>query len=245
MALYESADILNRRMTLSAAEAMTRDLLDSSSRLHKHAISSLKQQPTALRRTLVPLVEMYQKTPSPELARRFEKELASYLIATTQFHYNKATTSELARTIGPVLATFSKWPSAVAGDMMYNWEREGATRGTIVNMRKYLLPYIAAASAQQILLGSPSDMTDEEKYWIGKGGLQARLAGPAGLGLAEFRKPVVLEMMAPLIAAPLAFASTGDTDKLKEDLTEAITKAGGAFLPGQSLIRLLGQLSDL
>lgn len=59
-----------------------------------------------------------------------EKVLTDYLIAKTVFNYNQASASEVSRSLGPVLSSFTKWPTEILGDSVNTFAKNGVTAGT-------------------------------------------------------------------------------------------------------------------
>lgn len=232
MYLYGLTDNYNRVATMSVAERMAKQLTDSSHPLHNSAIKALQLQPTQVRRVVAKAVEMGDE-------ERVFKELATHLIASTQFHYNKAAMSEFGRTMGPIFSTFSKWPTAVAGDIMSKWETEGLGKGTIISARKYLAPLLFASAVQHLVYGAPEDMSDREKFFIGQNGLAEWVPGWAVSTMSSFMRPAFFDSLAPLFMAPAKYAVSGDTEQFNEDVYAALSKAGAAFIPGAGLMRLL------
>ena len=77
------------------------------------------------------------------------------LVAKTQFNYNPANASAFAREAGPYLSMFTKWPTAVGGDManiILNKNSPVALRARKV-MQKYVAPLMVAATVGQMLPG--------------------------------------------------------------------------------------------
>lgn len=232
MYLYSLSDTYNRLATLSVAERMVGHLMDPTHASHNSALNALKRQPTQVRRMVSKAMEMGD-------GDRALKELASHLISSTQFHYNRAAMSEFGRTMGPIFSTFAKWPTAIAGDVMSRLETEGLVKGSVISARKYLAPLMFASATQHLLFGEPADMNDREQFFVGKNGLAEWTPGWSVTGLSSFMRPAFFDSLGPLLMAPASYVMHQDSDKLATDSYNALSKAGGAFLPGAGLMRFL------
>lgn len=145
MYLYQQSDIANRLVTLNMAKTVTKDALKGD----KNAIKYINNLPSSYRRDAVRLVkEGLDGEESPELLRL----IAGHLNSTTQFNYNQASMSEYGRTMGKLFTMFTKWPTAIMGDIINTIDAsklkqaqrqsvlDGAT-ATLAN--KYLGPLLA------------------------------------------------------------------------------------------------------
>jgi hypothetical protein len=59
-----------------------------------------------------------------------EKIMTDYLIAKTVFNYNQSSASEVSRSLGPILSSFTKWPTEILGDSVNTFAKNGVTAGT-------------------------------------------------------------------------------------------------------------------
>lgn len=231
MAAYQWTDGLNRRATVAVASHVIDDFMAGGSKAAS-AERALLRQPTQVRRAVVEAVRRGDQEEA-------ERILSIHLVATTQFHYNKAAMSEFGRTMGPLFSTFSKWPAAVAGDIMHKLETEGAVKGSAIAARKYFAPLMMAAAVQHLVFGAPQDMTDSEKFWIGSNGLAEWVPGYSVAGTAGLLRPAFFDSLGPLLMAPVSYSVHGDSDKLHTDVMRGINKAGQAFMPGAGALRFL------
>lgn len=119
MYLYQQADLANRLVTLSMAKTVAKDALAGN----KHALTYAKKLPASYRRRL-----------AEAMASKNEKEavkiIASHLNATTQFNYNKQSMSEYSQVMGPMFAMFSKWPTAITGDIVNTIDSHRLSKAT-------------------------------------------------------------------------------------------------------------------
>lgn len=232
MYLYGKADTYNRIGTAAVAENLARHLLEPSNANHAAALRSLGTMPLQIQRRVMEGIK------SNDMRKVYE-ELSSHLIAATQFHYNKASMSEFGRTMGPLLSTFTKWPTEIAGDIYQQMETRGLYAGSRVAARKFLAPLVAMAGVQHILFGKPEDMDPRRKNLVGSGGLMEAMPGYSLTGLSDLGRPPVVDTLGALFMAPITLAKTRDLDQFQTDLLKASAKAGEAYIPGAGVTRLL------
>jgi hypothetical protein len=154
MALFEKTDVINRVITLNAAEQVTEHLLLGN----KQALNFVQNSasPSFTRMTM------------KALAAGDEKQVANlvetYLIGKTQFSYNRLTLSEFGRYCGPLFSTFTRWPSAIAGEL---WniniaaKEKSVPKRVLETGRRYLAPFAAFYAFDSLVLphvlGDPQD----------------------------------------------------------------------------------------
>lgn len=221
MFLYTKMDMINRAITLSTAEMMAKDLASGS----QAAAQTLKKFPSTVQKQVA-------RAQSPEQVAEI---IGSHLNASTQFNYNRASMSEYGRTMGGLFSTFSKWPSATAGEMVQELRDKGALKGTLRNAEKYVAPLLLFQAADYLLFGGdPEQMTDRQKKIMGSSGLSQ--AAPIGSGKAiltgDFFTPPAVDAIVQGIVAP---AISGDEGKVQKGIASAIQN----FTPGSVYVRFL------
>lgn len=109
MKMYETADLVSRHATLNLARDVVRDAMGSG-RSREAAMAHLSNVSpgylTAIRRA-------FGARDEAEVTRLY----SNYLNGATQFNYNRVSMSEFGRAMGPMLSMFSKWPTAVFGEL--------------------------------------------------------------------------------------------------------------------------------
>jgi len=87
-----------------------------------------------------------------------QKVLTDYVIAKTVFNYNQASASEVARSVGPILSSFTKWPTEIAGDTVNTFAKNGVTSGMADFTYRRLAPLFGL-----IFLGNLLGVQDQDK----------------------------------------------------------------------------------
>lgn len=225
MYLYEKSDILNRAVTLSVAEKWAGDLAGKS----PDAAAALRKAPAAIQREALSLLASGN-------TERLRVILAQHLNAGTQFNYNRASMSEWGRTMGPFFSTFSKWPTAIAGDLINTARTQSIPAASKRLVGKYLLPLAVLGMGQQALFGSPEDLSDRQKKALGSGGM---LDWAPVLSLKSLAKGDL--MTPPAVDVALKTLKSA----MKQDATPGEVGTGAAaavsqnFLPGAGIIRFI------
>lgn len=218
MAAFQKSEEFNRALVVSVADKMSKDLAAGNGA----AMASLSRFPQDIRNTILR---------DPGHIRDNYELLAKYLNSTTMYNYNKASMSELGQTLGPLFSTFSKWPTATAGDIIHNVRSLGLTGSIPRNVEKYLAPFMLLAAAQRLTLGAPDEMSDMKKKLVGKEGLSgmAPIGTVKGLLTGEVFTPPILRT----VGSALKPAATGNTEGLKS----GISSIAKSYAPGAGIFK--------
>lgn len=222
--LYGKMDMLNRSITAATSEVIIHDIQSGS----KKALRVLDRLPPTVSSAI-------RKAGSPEEATEI---LTSHLNASTQYNYNRASMSEFGRTMGPFFSTFTKWPTATAGEMISEWRKGGMTKGTLRNMEKFLAPLLLFKAADAVIGHTAGDregnLTPRQQYFLGKGGIASSSPiGAAGAIVSgDFFTPPAVDA---LIKGVLEPAKKGDMAKLRSGVASAVQN----FTPGSVYVRFL------
>jgi len=117
--------------------------------------------------------------------------LSHWLNGYTQFNYNRVTMSAYGREMGSLFSTFSKWPTAIAGDVINRIDRKmvSKTSGAAETKQfflKYVAPYALLMGAQKVFYEDYVADSPRAKQILG-----TDLAKPAPLSsLVGFRNPL-------------------------------------------------------
>lgn len=221
MFLFQKLESLNRSLTLSTAEIMASDLARGS----KMAQQALGKFPSTVRRQIA------AATSTDEMALI----LAKHLNASTQYNYNRMSMSEWGRTMGPLFSTFSKWPTATAGDIIQELRNKGALKGGLRNAEKYIGPLVLLQMANYLITGgSPEEMSDRQKKLLGATGLgqAAPIGNLSGIIKGDFFTPPAIDAIVKGVVIP---TMEGDPAKLKKGMASALQN----FTPGSGYVRFL------
>lgn len=155
-----------------------------------------------------------------------ERILTDYMLAKTVFNYNQASASEVARNLGPILSSFTKWPTEILGDSINTFEKNGVTAGSIDLIYRRFLPLIALIGLDQLTGWRDAPDDSPVRYLIGKQGAQAW--APTNSLASIFGG----EVAPPIVTVPAGIAKgvlTADPDatlKTTKDALRLFTPAG-------------------
>jgi len=134
MAIYGSADILNRAVAYDVGQQLAAGLISGN----KNAISALKNLGSSAK---VQLQEAgVREAIEQGDAKKLGDVLGKFLVAKTQFHYGAEQKARFARYMGPLFSMFTKWPTSITANFYDIWkENPGAYR----KMKRYGEVYAA------------------------------------------------------------------------------------------------------
>jgi hypothetical protein len=228
MMLFQKGEELNRAVTIGTAKAMAGDLLKNSSMAWK----AVNNFPVSVRKQIKAAVD------AGDQVQTFQT-VAKYLNDTAQFNYNRSSLFEFGRTMGPILSTFSKWPTAIAGELLYELRSKGAMAGAARSLERLVVPFAGLAAMDAMLFGGGAGMgkmeiPDRIKKLTGAGGIEH--VAPIGAlkeftGGKIFSPPAVDVAMKGLITPALE----GNPAKLGHGLDTLLYN----YTPGSGLVRFL------
>lgn len=226
MFMYAQAELLNRRTISTMATNVADDLLKG----RKEARNFIYQMDSGTRRAIA----QAEKWGGKEGAEIVTDRINKYLLGKTGLNYDKASLSEWGRSVGPILSSFTKWPSAMIGEAFAEMEERGG-KGLLKVFAKYGAPYIAFKMTNN-LLTSEGVLNPEQpgvsQVLLGKKGLQG--LSPAG----NFESILKGQLTPPIIAVPLSLAKGA----FQGNLLPAIDNAVNSFLPYGSGIRVMDDI---
>lgn len=231
MIMFSKAEQFNRALMVETGNIMARDLAAG----HAGALASVKKFPTSFRRVLEPHLG------NPEVSGPM---ISKYLNDVTMFNYNRASMSEYGRTMGPIFSAFSKWPTAVAGELLQEMRTKGAIKGMSRGMERLFIPWALLQTFDYAVLGKQDAATDKvglknkglsdvQKKVFGSGGLaQSAPAGSLGAIVKgeAFSPPVVSTVMD--IARPIMAGKPHNSAR-------ALSTAATNFAPTAGLFRMV------
>lgn len=221
---FRKLDIMNRMITNSMAESMIEDLSKGS----KAAEAAMARLPSDIQRSIRGAAG----------AEDAAQKLSVYFNAATGYNYNRASMSEFGRTMGPFFSTFTKWPTATAGEIISEYREKGLTKGTLRNMEKFIAPLLVFKGADALIKHYAGDgngeFTEREKMLLGHKGLEeaAPLGSIGAIATGKLFAPPAVDMIMKGIVAPI---KEGNPAKAKQAMTSAIQE----FVPGAVYVRFL------
>jgi len=144
MAIYIFTETVNRKVTLEMSKTVAKDLFDANARqlagvplkrANKIALKFINKMEPSYKNEMERLIKKGANQ------QTFENLIAEYLIPKTQFNYGKVGLYRYGRLMGPFLAQFTKWPTAVGSEILYKVKNDGM-KGAAELSEKYLAPLI-------------------------------------------------------------------------------------------------------
>ena len=159
-----------------------------------------------------------------------EKLLTDYIIGKTVYNYNQASASEIGRSLGPFLSSFTKWPTEQLGDTVNTFAKNGVTAGTADFLYRRMVP-LATLMMLDSVTGWRED--PETAFLItGKRGMQSW--APVNSLKSIFEGDVA----PPIVSIPAGVAAA----TLKADpeaLAKTTTDAAKIFIPGSKVVNIV------
>jgi hypothetical protein len=139
MSMYAATDDINRYMSYQMGAQWAKELTGKG---RSTAMKSLVKLPSAIQAR----VSMALRDNNTELAGDI---LGKHLVGVTQFHYGKTQMHELGRVGGRLFSMFSKWPSEIASEVLYNVQKNNLDGYSTIG-KKLLAPWALIYGAQQV-----------------------------------------------------------------------------------------------
>lgn len=139
-------------------------------------------------RTMSPSSQSYFNRLSGPEAEAF---MNRYVQNRIMFSFNKMNQAQMARDAGPMLAMFTKYPTAVLGRALDRYRADGGTAGAIDSLKYFIVPF-AAASAVNYGMGEAAPGLRDTLF--GKKGVAGASPVDTLSGIAEgkpFKAPAV------------------------------------------------------
>lgn len=225
--LYGLTDRINRAITLSVADQMTDDLAKGTGAA-KRALSRFPE-------------EVRRAVGASKSAEDVNRVLAEHLISTTQFNYNRLSMSEYGRYMGPIFSTFTKWPTAIAGEIIADVSRRGVLRSMPRTVEKFGVPLALAFAMNKLVTGGDEEAfeeSDRTKKLLGKKGFVGMTPVSSITGLTDIFTPPPVKVG---ISAVRSFRELDldDTERLEKGVLGAVSEAVQGFLPNSWILRLI------
>jgi hypothetical protein len=193
MSLYTKSEDLNRISLLGMAKMMTHDLAQGVTGAQK----ALKRFPSSVQRAV-------SRAKNPQ---EVEDILMRHMNSKTAFNYNTPGLYEFGRTLGPMFATFAKWPTAIAGEIISEYRTKPMTAATKRVAERYAAPLLAFAAVDHML----QDRLEEDERLqklVGKTGITkaAPITSVAGFTRGEIFTPPAVDTIMKDIITPITKA---------------------------------------
>lgn len=228
MGMYEFGEVCNRVAVVQMGKLLARDIVSGDSGARKY----IKNLNVGMRNELMDAI----KSNKTELV---ENLVINNLLDKTVFQYNRLSMSNFGRVMGPVLSVFSKWPTAIAGDVIDAYARKGVGQGSKDLAGRYMAPFMLLAVANAAISDAGAFEQDDPQ-------IQALVGGKRGLtGLSPLQSLTQGIGVPPAAVSAKDFAMAmmaGDLDKAGS----AVAKLGDAYIPMiPGLLRTINDVSRL
>lgn len=220
MSLYELSENINRATILSMSRMMTYDLTRGS----KLAKNALTKFPSSVQRAVA------RAGNDPKAV---ESIIATHLNGATAFNYNRPSLYEFGRTMGPMFATFAKWPTAIAGEMASEIRTKGLPRGLARSAERYAAPLIALGVVDYFLQDRLEE-SERTQALIGKTGFKkaAPISSLGGFVAGDIFTPPMVDTIMQDIVVP---ATKAEGVKL----VRGLDRTAFMYTPGAGFIKFL------
>lgn len=226
---FSATENISRIWAVKVADAWTDDLLKGS----PDALQALRRASGEYGRTVERLLLQGRQTEA-------RNEIRKYLVAKTVFNYDRATMSQFARSAGPLFSAFTRWPSALFGEMAYEMRTKGIAKGMAQNVRKYGTQY-AAGMLLAHLAGLDEEGVQESglaKTVLGSKGVSGWMPVSSVLDPLESMGAGKYSAMPPGLApvakgaqALYGAAMAGEDAETSQQLLKAVDSALDVYLP--------------
>jgi len=218
---YEWAESVNRSVAFGASEMMANDLNKGS----KLAETALMRFPSSVRSAV-------ERARDAGDVGGMVREIATHIVNSTQYQYNRASMSEYGRTMGPLFSAFSKWPTATLGQVVEGYRSKGALGGSARLAEQLVAPWVLLETADA-LMGQYSDegLTDRQKKLFSSQGISqaAPIGTLKGVVTGDFFTPPVIDTALKLFAEP---SRAADSEQAISRMQKAAENGVYMFAPG-------------
>jgi hypothetical protein len=242
MWMFEFSERINRAVAYETGKFLAKDAAAGD----KLALKYLNTMPERIRKDTLKYLAKKDDEKSLEKAQDL---ITRYLADRTLFSYNRITSSELSRAIGPLFSMFSKYPSAISGRIADIFQERGAVKGGAEFLRFFVAPLMAGVGINAILTQPGSNLetwlfgepkSPDASIWArGATSSSPIFAVKSILEGRQFQPPLVATAKELTMGGFELFE--GDPDRLGR----AMRNAARAFTPGgaQAIVSLTEQLS--
>lgn len=220
MHIYEKSEHMNRISILGTAKMMAHDLVKSKAL----AAEALLKFPGSVRRAVAS---------AGKDENLITQIIATHLNGSTAFNYNRPSLYEFGRTMGPMFATFAKWPTSIAGEMMSDIRVKGIPAGLGRMAERYALPLIGLSLADYMLQDALGDSDRMQKVFSKQGIAKAApIKAATGFFSGDIFTPPMVDTVMQGIVVPTIKGEGGQ-------LIKGLDRAASAYVPGAGLIKFL------
>lgn len=219
MALYTKSEELNRVSLLGMSKMMAHDLATGVAGAQK----SLARFPSSVQRAVA----------RAKSQGEVEDILMQHMNSTIAFNYNRPSLYEFGRTLGPMFATFAKWPTAIAGEIISEYRTKSMSAATRRVAERYTAPLLAFAAIDYML----ADRLEEDERLqkiVGKSGITkaAPITSVAAFTRGDIFTPPAIDTIVKDIITPVTKAEG-------LALAKGLDRATFVYAPGAGFVKFI------
>lgn len=219
MALYTKSEELNRLSLLGMSKMMANDLATGSAGAQK----SLAKFPSSVQRAVA----------RAKSQGEVEDILMRHMNSTIAFNYNRPSLYEFGRTLGPIFATFAKWPTAIAGEIISEYRTKPMSAATRRVAERYTAPLLAFAAVDYML----KDRLEEDERLqkiVGKSGITkaAPITSVAAVARGDIFTPPAIDTIVKDIITPVSKAEG-------IAIAKGLDRTAFTYMPGAGFVRFI------
>lgn len=169
------------------------------------------------------------------------------MVGKTSLNYNRQTLNQFGRAAGPIFSVFTKWPAAIAGEIVTEWSTRGSKgRAAYTLVKKFAGP-LAAMSAIDVMMSGSEDTQQVADAIFSKAGLRAKapISSPASLLTGEMFTPPALEALKKAGSTGYRMGQSLKEGEFGEAFTEGIKTGWKALSPWNPVMNVYGHLEDI
>jgi putative chitinase len=221
MAMFEATETIYRVMAVDMAKQVNKAIAKGDAEAGKF----LDSLPRSYRK----LVDGAKD----EAAR--EKVLTDYIISKTIYNYNQSSASEIGRSLGPILSSFTKWPTEQLGDAVNTFAKNGVTAGAADFLYRRMAPLAGLI------------MLDQMTGWREDPEMSFLVAGTKGMQqwapVNSLASIFAGDVAPPIVSVPAAAAKAAVTAD-PEAAAKATIDAARLFIPGAKVYNVITDMME-
>jgi len=194
--LYGVLEQSNRAQIGAFGEVVAQNILKNDAKAVNYF---MKQVDYGTKARLAPLLRAAQKGDKNAIDE-FEKSMGAYFVSKTAFNYDKATASEFAREMHPLITQFTKWPIEVTTDFLGILSQKNVAGGdkAFKVVQKYIVPFAALYGLHQGAKLLEVDDSGVYQTFAGKGKMGLASSSPlmslGGIFAGEMFRPPAMDI---------------------------------------------------
>jgi hypothetical protein len=232
---FEWSELMNRAVAYETGGLLAKDAIKGNAK----ALRYISTMPRSVQQGVL-------KAVADKNLEQADRLITRYFADRTLFSYNRITSSELSRMVGPLFSMFTKYPSAIAGRVAEDFAEKGLWAGLGELGRFTATPILAGIAINQLF--EPG--SDAEEILFGKTKDEDTWRRGAVLSSPIFSLQSIAEgrMFTPPLVGAAKETVLGGFELLEGDperLGRALRNSARAFVPGgaQAIANIAEQLS--